>query len=262
MDLPGVVPVVAIVLATLAGCGGSSDVPRSVTPPGPDGIVTSRGPAPPGAFAFAGWHWTTKVSPSPVGPDPNRFAGADTGNVEVDAHGRLHLRITRRAGQWLCAEVIGTEALGYGTYTWEVEAPATPIEPNAVLGLFAWSDLPEQNHREIDIELSHFRRPNADLAGQYVVQPFGGPGDLQQFKWANRGDAVSVSFTWRAGEVTFDAPAGNPATWRYAAANVPDPGGGVHPRMNLWLLGGEDPARNTPTEVVIRRFTFVPLTAA
>jgi hypothetical protein len=254
----GVVSVLVAVPVVLASCGREHDFPPTGPPSTPPEVVTSALPAPPGAITFAGWHWTPKTSDLPVGPGLNRFAGADTGNVAVDERGHLHLRISEIAGRWFSAEVIGTESLGYGTYTWEIEAPATPAEPNAVLGLFTWSDLPDQHHREIDIELSQFRRPDAGVAGQYVVQPFDRPGNLRQFSGTGFGEVVRVSFTWRPGEVTFNAPGADPATWTYSATDVPDSGGGVHPRMNLWLLGGDPPAVDAATEVVIRSFTYAP----
>ncbi len=243
-----------LVVALAAGCGSDDPVARQPAEPQP---ATATSAAPPGAITFAGWHWNVKTSAVLVGPGPNRFGDAAAGNVEVDDEGRLHLRINRRDGEWYSAELTGTESTGYGTYTWVIEPPGTPTDPNAVLGLFTWSDDPAQNHREIDIELSHFRRPDS-VAGQFVIQPFGREGNVQQFTRATD-EPITVSFTWREGEVAFDSPAFEPRSWVYTGSGVPTPGGEVHPRMNLWLLAGDAPANNEELEVIVRRFTYVPL---
>src|SRR2546422_5049318 len=54
---------------------------------------------------FSGLPWIVRSSGGmPEGPGPNVFADS-TANVWVDPQGRLHLRITHRAGGWQCAEV-------------------------------------------------------------------------------------------------------------------------------------------------------------
>jgi hypothetical protein len=252
----GAVALFGAALLAGAGCGGAErpDDPTASTGPTPR---TATGPAPPGAVTFAGWHWSVKTSPTAVGPGPNRFGDVAGGNVLVDAEGRLHLRITRRQEGWYSAEVAATESMGYGTYTWVLEPPATPDEPNAVLGLFTWSDEPAQNHREIDIELSQFRRADGDVAGQYVVQPHERSDNLVQFA-RPIADAATVRVTWRPGEIAFAVLGAVPESWSYTGPDIPRPGGEVHPRMNLWLLAGSDPANDLETEAVIRTFTFAP----
>ena len=47
--------------------------------------------------------WDVKTE-SAVGPGPNIF---DNSNVSVDASGNLHLKITKNATAWTCAEIIG-----------------------------------------------------------------------------------------------------------------------------------------------------------
>lgn len=49
------------------------------------------------------------------------------------------------------AEVILSESLGYGTYSFTVSSPIGDLDPNVVLGLFTWSDDPAYHHREIDV---------------------------------------------------------------------------------------------------------------
>src|SRR5258708_6940788 len=100
---------------------------------------------------FSGMSWEVKSSSGRVGPGSNYFSGE---NVLVDEQGRLHLRIAMRDGHWACAEVIGGDSLGYGTYKFDV-ADTSSLDANAVLGLFTWDSAARQHHyREIDVEVS------------------------------------------------------------------------------------------------------------
>ncbi len=59
----------------------------------------------------------------------------------------------------MCAEVILTRSLGYGTYSFVVRDVAQ-LEPAAALGMFTWDDLGvEQNHREMGVEISRWGDP-------------------------------------------------------------------------------------------------------
>jgi hypothetical protein len=60
---------------------------------------------------FSGALWYVKSHSTPVGPGPNYFSDSPC-NVWVDAQGRLHLKITREEGRWLCAEVIHAYSAG------------------------------------------------------------------------------------------------------------------------------------------------------
>ena len=190
------------------------------------------------------------------GPGPNVFS-ASSDNVWVDPQGRLHLRITRVAGRWECAEVVGAASLGYGTYTWTLDSRVDDIDPQAVLGLFTWSDAPAFAHREIDIEFSRWGWPSSTTNAQYVVQPHRAPGHLRAVTQPAAGTSRH-SFTWAPGSVAFTSSTGQPASWLYSAADVPPPGS-ERPRMNLWLLDGRAPTDRTSVEVVIRSFGFTPL---
>src|SRR5437870_9597705 len=50
-------------------------------------------------------------------------------------------------------------SFGFGTYRFRLDSPVDDIDPNAVVGLFTWSDRPDFNHREIDIEISRWGEP-------------------------------------------------------------------------------------------------------
>lgn len=129
---------------------------------------------------FSGYEWKVKSSSGQVGPGPNYFSDSKN-NVEVDARGRLHLRITQRDGRWYCAEVISTRSFGYGTYRFYVDTSFDKMDPRVVLGLFTWSDAPDYSHREIDVEVSRWGNKN-NKNGQFVVQPYTRPMNIVRFQ--------------------------------------------------------------------------------
>jgi hypothetical protein len=202
-------------------------------------------------ITFSGYTWRVKSSADVVGPGPNRFSDT-TDNVWVDGLGRLHLKLARSRGRWYCAEVVNTQTLGRGRYTFELDSPVAGLDPSAVLGLFTWSDDPAYNNREIDIEFSRWGDAADPTNGQYVVQPYDRTGNLRRFTQP----AVSpttVSFDWQAGAVAFAGP----TAWTYSGPDVPPPGS-EHVRMNLWLFRGAPPLNGKSVEVVVKRFSFAP----
>ncbi len=112
-------------------------------------------PSPVRTIQFSGYDWAVKSSVHRLGPGPNYFSSS-TDNVWVDSQGRLHLRITYSKGRWYCAEVIGPQSLGRGTYTFTLDSPVDSLDPNVTLALYTWSDDPAYNNREIDIEFGRF----------------------------------------------------------------------------------------------------------
>jgi hypothetical protein len=215
----------------------------------------SNAVAAPGTITFSGQEWTVKASPGKVGPGPNYFSGS-TKNVWVDASGRLHLKITRARGKWWSAEVIGTRSLGHGTYRWELDSQVDRINPNAVLGLFTWSNTSEYANREIDIEFSRWGNALAPTNAQFVVQPYDAPGRLQTFIQSSA-TASQHGFTWLPGSIAFASSSGSVPSWSYVGGDIP-PAGDETPRMNLWLVGGAAPTDGREIEVIIRSFTFTP----
>ena len=81
----------------------------------------------------------------------------------------LHLKLgTRRPVDQ--RRGILTRALGYGTYAFVVR-DTSQLDPAAAMGLLTWDDQGvDQNHRELDIEISRWGDGSTDA--QYVVQPY------------------------------------------------------------------------------------------
>ena len=220
----------------------------------PAGAVSSWGEPP---IVFAGRQWQVKHSVDQVGPGPNVFT---SDNVRVDRRGRLVMRIDQSNGVWRSSEVVLDESLGYGTYRFRVRSSLDDLDPNVVLGLFTWSDEPEQHNREIDIEFSRWGNPDSRTNAGYTVQPYDAVGHQHSWALATR-RATEHEFTWRTGSVTFrsfDRRGRQLASWTFDdAASVPDPAT-AQVRINLWLFRGAAPTDGDPVEVVIGDFSFTP----
>ena len=219
-------------------------------------------------ISFSGYDWWVKDSPGLVGPGPNYFSDS-TNNVWLDGQGRLHLRITNRANQWQCAEVVTKRTFGYGSYRFELDSVVNGINPSVVLGLFTWSDDPAYTHREIDVECGRWASPSDVNNAQYVVQPWDWPNHLVRYAVPAGLTNSTHSFTWETNRIRCQALRGsyspNPATtnvistWVFNnAADVPQTGD-ENVRINLWLINGSAPTNNSEVEFIIKSFQFVPL---
>jgi hypothetical protein len=219
----------------------------------------------PRTIQFSAYEWKVKSSDSPVGPGPNYFSNSNN-NVEVDAAGRLHLRITKRDGRWYCAEVISTRSFGYGTYKFYLDANLDNLDPRVVLGLFTWSDDAAYSHREIDVEISRWGDVDNKNA-QFVVQPYTRPINIVRFQ-IPQGVAKTVhSFLWKQDSVfcqslkgfVGSAAEGNSIIQQHTfSQGIPAPGN-ENARINLWLTTEESTADGKQAEIIISKFEFVPL---
>ena len=210
---------------------------------------------------FSGYTWRVKSSSAPVGPGPNYFSDREE-DIWVDEDGKLHLRIVFRDGNWHSTEVLTTEPLGYGTYTFVLGSPVDTLDKNVVLGLFTWDDTaPDFNYREIDIEFSRWQEDQGDNA-QYVVQPYDSSGNRYRFDMQLPGLYSTHSFDWQENQILFssyqgDTPPFEPGdeieTWLYTGDDIP-PAGDGNARINLWLIGGEPPSNGEEVEVIVEAF--------
>jgi len=212
-----------------------------------------------GVVNFSGYSWSVKDSASgTVGPGPNVFSGQ---NVSVDANGYLHLKISYANGVWSCAEVYLQSSLGYGTYKFTVQSPVGQLDPQVVLGLFTYSNLPAYNDREIDIELSKWANAADTNNAQYVVQPGSVASNLLRWLLPTSDTNTLHSFNWAQNTIGFLSQTSSGSTikqWTYSkSANVPKPGNEVT-HINLWLDQGLPPQNGQPVEVVLTKFAFQP----
>ena len=206
---------------------------------------------------FGGYEWIVRAAPSDRG-GKNAYEPA---NAWTDAQGAMHLRIAGEAPNWTCAEVSLTRRLGYGSYRFVVRDVAQ-LEPAVVFSMFTWDGASaDQNHREMDIEISRWGDPTATNA-QFVVQPYYVAANIVRFS-APAG-VLTHTVRWEPGRVTMrtDPGAGSlpgvrPIAERTFTSGVPSPGN-ERLRLNLYVFrrAGKPPERGT--EVVIDRFEYLP----
>lgn len=233
--------------------------------PGQASVTTARPNAQVKMIRFSGYDWKVKSSAGRVGPGPNYFSDSDD-NVEVDAQGRLRMRITQRDGRWYCAEVISARSFGYGTYRFYLDSKVDQMDPRIVLGLFTWSDAPAYSHREIDIEIARWGRADNEN-GQFVVQPYTRPENIVRFRVPEGLDASTHSFTWRRDRILCQSlkghyvkpPGKGSIIHQHTFTRGIPQAGAENARINLWLMAGRAPANGKEAEIIISKFEFVPL---
>ncbi len=206
-------------------------------------------------LTFSGYEWDVRSMPSDRG-GTNDY---DPDNAWTDAQGRLHLKLAQREGRWTSAEVILKRGLGHGTYFFTVR-DVSGLDPAAALGLLTWdTEGVDQNHRELDVEISRWGDPKIPNA-QYVVQPFYEPANVSRFDAP--GGTLTHSFRWEPGRVIFRTfrgagASGAPVAGHEFTSGVPTPGG-EHVRMNLYYFRFAPAPPQSDVEVVIERFQYVP----
>jgi len=225
------------------------------------GVTTSNN------IYFSGYNWKIKASEKRVGPGSNFFSDSKD-NVWVDGEGHLHLKIRQNEGNWYCAEVISTNNFGFGTYCFHVSTPLSDLDPRITLGLFTWSDALAYAHREIDIECGKWGNVSDTNNAQFVVQPYQRRGRLVRYQVPENIQEIAYSFLWRSNSVLFTcisekttiSPERVIYEWRFDGDRVPQPGN-ENARVNLWLSSGRFPLNSNRTEIVIKKFEFIPLNA-
>jgi len=225
-----------LAVATVKGTGTFSPAPTSLT--------------------FSGYEWQVRQTPSDRGGQ-NDYEPA---NAWTDAEGFLHLKLARRDGGWTSAEVILTRALGYGTYAFTVRDTST-LDPAAAFGMLTWDEEAlDQNHRELDIDISQWGDPGIPNA-QYVLQPYYVPANVARFS-APRG-TLTHSFRWEPGRASFRTTRGRNATGAGVVSRhtftsgVPSPGT-ERVRMNLYYFRYAPRPPEKDVEVVVERFQYLP----
>jgi hypothetical protein len=222
---------------------------------------------------FAGYDWLVKRSEVPTGPGGNRFSDSAS-SVFVDSGGSLHLRIRKSLGKWYSAELGLADSLGYGAYRFALDTALDPLDSNTVAGFFTWSNDPDFNHRELDVEFARWGNPRLEKNAQYVVQPPAGDS-VHGFATAMTGDWSVHEIGWSRGWVSFDSRHGHPEgalpiaslppmagqgeepAWIYRGDGVP-PAGNEKFRINFYLFEGREPTDGKDAELVVSDFRFTP----
>ncbi|HUN64435.1 MAG TPA: hypothetical protein VMU53_20715 [Candidatus Sulfotelmatobacter sp.] len=197
----------------------------------------------------------------------------DPGNVSVDAHGYLHLRITDRDGNYTAAEVFTTENLGFGTYQWQVEGAVDKMDPTTVLGLFnygARAHIGVDAENEIDIEFSQWNKTCHGCNADFTFYPSTGNKSLgpmeDNFTYDPKGSTLTTArFEWSSTRIVGTImsglqPIGTTANVLQTITFAPPDYAARIPQvplplaMNLWCFHAT-PASNQ--EVILRNFEFV-----
>jgi hypothetical protein len=139
---------------------------------------------------------------------------------------------------------------------------STNLEPAAVLGMYTWDDRgEEQNHREIDIEISRW----GDVASQnaqYVIQPYYVPANVARFSMPS--GVVTHSFSWKPGQVEFKTVRGSGVDNKSSVvaehlfkSGIPTPGSeSIH--LNLYVFRNTQSPLQNGAEVIIEKFEYLP----
>jgi len=154
-----------------------------------------------------------------------------------------------------------THSLGYGTYSFEV-LDTSQLDPSAAFSMYTFDPLgSDQNFRELTVDVSQWGEPG-NMNGQFVVQPETVPANVFQF--AIPGGAVTHSFRWEPGRVSFKAVRGGGTprggavvAERLFTARVPTAGGETAYLTLLWNRSASGPPSKA-VEVVVEKFTFLP----
>ena len=207
---------------------------------------------------FSNYDWEVRQIGSDRNGSPHTYEPA---NASVDAHGFLHLLISRGPDGWNCSEVALPRSLGYGTYAFSI-ADVSRLDPAAVLTLFTWDELgTDQDRREVDSVVSQWGNPKGSNA-QYIVQPFFRPANT--FRYVVPPGLFTYSFLWTPGRITFRTVPGadshsrrGPVIEHTFTTDVPTPKTeSVH--MNLCTFDYTPVQQQQPAEIVVQRFQFLP----
>jgi len=208
-------------------------------------------------LTFSGYEWEIRQTPSDRG-GANDY---DPANAWSDADGALHLKVAPDGAGWTSAEVAMTRSLGYGTYVFVVRDVAQ-IDPAVALSLLTWDNQGiDQNHRELDIELSRWGDPNSKNT-QYVVQPYYVAANVMRFETPP--GRLTHSVRWEPGRASFRTARGSGSDARLPVvaqhdftSGVPVPGNETV-RMNLYYFRYSPTPLARESEIVIEKFQYLP----
>jgi hypothetical protein len=208
-------------------------------------------------LSFSGYEWRIRETPSSRGGNSDY----DPGNAWTDSRGALHLRISKVADDWKCAEITLARSFGYGTYSFVVR-DMSQLEPATVFSIFTWDYAgTDQNQREMDIEVTRWGDADGRNA-QYVVQPFYLPENTSRFTLPS--GVLTHSFRWEPGQVSFATVRGSEAgnKTRLVAEHAFTSGVPSHGveavRMNLYVSHGAKKPQQNGAEVVVEKFEYFP----
>ena len=221
--------------------------------------VGSLAPNPTKALQFSGYDWTVRTVAADAGGVNRPYAGE---NAWTDGDGALHLRISKKADQWTCAQVVLTRSLGYGTYV-VVTRDTSHLEPPVVLSMETFDEWAgQENYREMGVEISRWGNVGAENNAQYDVQPFYLPGNVVPFRAPS--GVLTHSLRWEPGRAKFETVrgpglrTGAPVVSGHVfASGIPVPGKDLF-QFTLYLVASDKSPLQNETEVVVEKFEYLP----
>ncbi len=207
---------------------------------------------------FSGYNWTVRQLGSDTYGSPHAYSAA---NVDVDEQGYLHLRVTRQADDWACAEVTLSRSLGYGRYSALVDG-AAKLEPATVFDMFTWDQAgTDRNRREMDTELARWGDPKAKN-GEYSVQPFYRPTNTYRYDAPEK--PLLLTMLWESGRAKFNTAASDETGHTGASlaqhtftTDIPAPAT-ESIRLNLCSFDYGKKRQASNAEVVVKSFRYLP----
>ena len=220
------------------------------------GVTKSASPSPVGkTIRFSGYDWSVRPIP---GEYTSRTFPYSKDNVFVDQDGALHLRMTKKDDDFVCAELHSVRSLGYGTYHFELR-DVGQLEAATMFSIFSRVDAPADNDaRELDIHVSKLGDA-AKKNAEYVVQPYFVPQNSYHFDLPS--GPISLELDWSLETARFSATTGQaplrPITeWKFTTG-VPIADDGLV-FLNLCAYGYARVPPQHDAEVVVKRFDFFP----
>ena len=126
---------------------------------------------------WSGLDWQIRTIPGDYGTKSNDYS---PDNVSVDATGNLHLRFSRSAHGWVCAELHSVRSFGYGTYTLRT-GDAAHLEPSVMFSTFTYLEhANDGDHRELAIHITRRGVPSNTNA-EFTIQPSFVPTNFYHF---------------------------------------------------------------------------------
>ena len=209
---------------------------------------------------WSGYTWSAKdFAYHLFHPGPCLYS-SDYYHVHVDSSDRLHLKVSNTTnGRWTCSEVVLTESLGYGTYTFDVTLDPYMLDPNVIVGMFTYAYHNDSfNSRELDINMGRWGNPDAVDNAQYVVQPYNNPNNQKPFATPQGISNISYSFKWAPNEVSFLTTwSGGMHSWKFNDSGEVPPPGDESASINFWIFNAKPPTGEQ--ELIVRKFTHEPL---
>ena len=203
---------------------------------------------------FAEQQWFVK-SGCELGPGPNCWSDSDE-SVWVEDE-QLHLKIRQIGGVWHTAEIYSQTCTQYGMHRFFTISRMDNMDKQVVAAMFIYKD----DLTEVDIEFAKWGQDNPSHNGQYVVQPYTTPGNLEPFTFTLTGDFSTHYFDWRETSIQFKSIHGHhqePPTqshliheWLYMGSDIPNENECLKVHINLWLFRGMPPSNGQEVEFII-----------